>query len=120
MHSLKYEADFGSGYEVDLELSDESTPWLALSQGVPAADVWLKEAQQGIDLRVQIHRTDTGIRISVDRGEPGVDRTKHWWPKEGVPSLSIRLDPASHFAFATATYGGESGENEVNLGQIEL
>jgi hypothetical protein len=107
-------ADFGAGQQADIEFQAPNTLWVAAGSGIEVADIWMKDVNGVIDLRVRVMRLRGALEVSVDRGE----QSKSWWPEDAVPRLLIVLDRAEGTATVTASVGPVEQPSNVQSGRI--
>ncbi|MGA2434704.1 MAG: hypothetical protein ABSG25_05400, partial [Bryobacteraceae bacterium] len=108
--------DFGGGIQADMELLKPELLWVAVGPGISQADVWMKNANEKIELRVRIQRTTEGIQIAVDRG----GQSSAWWPEDAPPQLTIAIHADAGIAVASASVGTGSEFQEVLLGETRI
>lgn len=117
------QANLGLGLQMEMELSSRGILWALAGANVTEANLWMKEAAEGLDLRVRISRGIQGLVVAVDRG----DNDGTWWHGNSAPRLIIDLD--SNQAKVSAAIGAASASPhesrevrsiEVDLGSVSL
>lgn len=108
--------DFGAGRQADVEFGGTNQLWVAVGPGFSVTDLWIKDREELIDLRVRVRRSATGIDISVDRG----DDERLWWAGASAPRLKIAVNLAAGVAAAAASVGSGQDFQEVLLGETAI
>lgn len=114
--SAAWQINLGNGKRIETDFQTDGKVWSAAGTGVIQADLWMKEAVAGKDLRIVVRRVEKGISVSIDRGEEG----RGWWQGSAAPSILVTSDNRGVVLIA-ASIGRLAGEiREINLGSVPV
>ncbi len=108
--------DLSAGRQVDMEVGSNNELWISAGVGIEVADIWMKDVDNTLDIRVRVKRFDRGLEITLDRGA----QEATWWPPDNSPRLTLTYNPEANTASVKAAVGNGHEFQEVLLGKIKL
>jgi hypothetical protein len=113
---LAFQVNLGGGRQLEVEYQSDNTLWAVAGPAVKGADLWLKAIVAELHLRIRVLRTDSGLEVSLDRGDQDVP----WWPDEQKPRLIVTVEPDQNSLSISACIGVGTGLRQAILGSIPI
>ena len=115
-NAISAQVDLGDGRQFDLDFPGDNELWVTIGPGIEAVNLWAKTVIPGVDFRIRVMRTQTGIEVIVDRGQ----QEAPWWLADGCPRLTVLVDPNQGNVSVSARVGHGAERREALLGNVPI